>query len=150
MTSRSYIMKVVGLVAQYQATPKETHVQVVKIKFKYLKGTLDFGLQYSRGKDFTLTTYIDADWEDNIDDKKSTSGGAFFLGNSLLSWLRKKQPSISISITKAEYISTKSCCTQVIWMKQTLRFIKVEYDHPISILCDNTSVINISNNHFMH
>jgi hypothetical protein len=35
-------------------------------------------------------------------------------------------------------------------MKQTLRDIKVEYDHPISILCDNTSAINISKNHVMH
>jgi hypothetical protein len=62
----------------------------VKRIFKYLKGTLDFGLWYSRSKDFTLTTYTDADWEGSIYDKKSTSGGALFLGNYLVSWLSKK------------------------------------------------------------
>jgi hypothetical protein len=74
--------------------PKETHVQAVKMIFKYLKGTLDFDLWYSRGEDFTLTTYTNADWADNVDDKKSTSGGTFFLGNSLVSWLSKKQYSV--------------------------------------------------------
>jgi hypothetical protein len=61
-TSRRDIMQVVGLVARFQSAPKETHVQAVKRIFKYLKGTLDFGLWYSRSKDFTLTTYTDADW----------------------------------------------------------------------------------------
>jgi hypothetical protein len=104
MTSRPYIMQAVGLVARFQVAPKETHVQVVKRIFKYLKGTLDFGLWYSRGEYFTLTTYTDADWEDNVDDKKSTSGGAFFLGNNLVSWLRKKQSSVSLSTTKSSIL----------------------------------------------
>jgi hypothetical protein len=56
-TSRPDIMQVVGLVAWFQAAPKETHVQAVKIIFRYLKGTLDFILWYSRGEYFTLTTY---------------------------------------------------------------------------------------------
>jgi hypothetical protein len=99
-TSRPDIMQAVGLVARFQSTPKETHVQAVKRIFRYLKGTLDFGLWYSRSKDFTLTTYTDADWVGSIDDKKSTSGGAFFLGNCLVSWLSKKQTSISLSTTK--------------------------------------------------
>jgi hypothetical protein len=89
----------------------------VKIIFKYLKGTLDFGLWYSRSEYFTLTTYTDADWVGSVDDRKSTSGGAFFLGNSLVSWLSKKQSSVSLSTIEAEYIATTSCCTQVLWMK---------------------------------
>jgi hypothetical protein len=98
-TSRPYIMQAIGLVARFQSAPKETHVQAVKRIFRYLKGTLDFVLWYSRSKDFTLTTYTDADWEGSIDDKKSTSGGALFLGNCLVSWC-KKQTSISLSTKK--------------------------------------------------
>jgi hypothetical protein len=111
---------------------------------------LDFGLWYPKGEDFTLTTYTDADWAGSVDDRKSTSGGAFFLGNCLVSWLSKKQSSISLSTTEAEYIATTSCCTQILWMKQTLQDIKVEYKKPISILCDNTSAISISKNPVMH
>jgi hypothetical protein len=148
--SRPDVMQVVGLVARFQSAPKESHVVAVKRILRYLKGTMDFGLWYPKGEDFTLTTYTDADWAGSVDDRKSTSGGAFFLGNCLVSWLSKKQSSISLSTTEAKYIATTSCCTQILWMKQALQDIKVEYNHPISILCDNTSAISISKNPVMH
>lgn len=74
--------------------------------------------------------------------KKSTSWGAFFLGNVLVYWLSKKQTSTSPSTTKAKYIVVATCCTQVLWMKQTLKDMKVEYDQSILIIYDNTSAIN--------
>jgi hypothetical protein len=52
-------MQAVGLVSQFQFSQKETHVQAVKRIFKYIKGTLDFGLWYSRGEDFILTKCTD-------------------------------------------------------------------------------------------
>lgn len=111
-------MKVVGYVARFQATPKDTHVQEVKRILMYLKGTMDYGLQYPKGNDFTLTTYIDENGCGSIDDRKSTSGGDFFLIACLVSQLSKKQPSISLSIAEVDYIATMSCCRQVHWMKQ--------------------------------
>jgi hypothetical protein len=146
--SRLDIMQVVGLVAWFQDAPKHIHVQVVKRIFRYLKGTLEFVLWYSRGEYFTRTTYMGTDWVGSVDDRKSTSGGTLFLGNSLVSWLNKKQPAISLSTTEVVYIAITSCCTQVLWMKQTLRDIKVEYDHPISILFENTIAINISKSYY--
>ena len=68
----------------------------------------------------------------------------------MVSCLRKKQSSISLSTVDAKYIATTTCCTQVLWMKQTLTYIQVEYDDPIPIYCDNTSVISISKNPVMH
>jgi hypothetical protein len=147
--SRSDIMQAIGLVVHFQAAPKETHVQEVKRIFNYINGSLDFVLWYLRS-DISLTTYIDENWAGNIYDRKSTSGGSFFLGNSLVSWFRKKHYLISLSTTEAKYIAIASCCTEVLWMKKTLRYVKVEYDHPISIICDNTSAINISKNPIMH
>jgi hypothetical protein len=60
------------------------------------------------------------------------------------------QSSVSLSTAEAEYIAATSCCTQVLWMKQTLTDIQVEYDEPIPIYCDNTSAISISKNPVMH
>jgi hypothetical protein len=48
-------------------------VEAIKRIFKYIKSTLDFGLWYSRGEYFTLTTYTDADWVGNVDEKKVQS-----------------------------------------------------------------------------
>jgi hypothetical protein len=62
--------------------------------------------------------YTDADWAGCIDDRRSTSGAAFYLGECLVSWLSKKQSSVSLSTAEAEYIAAAACCTQVLWMKQ--------------------------------
>jgi hypothetical protein len=70
-TSRPNIMQTVVLVARFQYTPKETQVQAVKRIFRYLKGTLKFGLWYSRSKEFSLTSCTYVYWEGSIDDKKS-------------------------------------------------------------------------------
>jgi hypothetical protein len=55
-----------------------------------------------------------------------------------------------LSIVEAEYIATSTCCTQVLWMKQNLTDILVDYDDPIPSYCDNTSTISISKNPAMH
>jgi hypothetical protein len=149
-TSRPNVKQVVGMVARFQTTPKESHVQAVKIIFRYLKGTIDLGLWYPSKDSFTLKAYSDADWEGCVDDRKSTSGGAFFLGESLVAWISKKQSSISLSTTEAEYIVAVECCTQVEWMKQTLQDIKIVFVEPTTIYCDNTSSISLSKNPVQH
>jgi hypothetical protein len=137
-TSRPDIMQVVGMEGRYQSAPKQSHLAVVKRIFKYLKGTMNFGLLYPRNQNFQLTTYSYVDWENCLDDRKRTSGGAFFLGDSLVAWLSKKQGSISLSTTKEEYIVATTCCTQILWMIQTLPDLKLTYTDPIPLHCDNT------------
>jgi len=105
---------------------------------------------YPRDIDLTLHAYTDAYWEGSVDDRKSTSVGAFFMGSRLLSWFNKKQSSISLSIAEAEYVVATSCCTQLLWMMKTLQDIHITCTPPISILCHNTSAINISKNPVMH
>jgi hypothetical protein len=60
---------------------------------------------YPKTIEVVLRYYTDADWEGGIDDRKSTSGGSFFLGGCFVSWLNKKQNSTSLSIVEAEYIA---------------------------------------------
>ena len=74
------------LVARFHSAPKETHAIEVKRIFRYLNSTMEYGLWYPEGQDFTLKAFTDADWEGSVDDQKSTSGEAFFLGNCLVSW----------------------------------------------------------------
>ena len=88
--TRLDIENVVGTISRFKVDPNEYHFAVVKIIFRYLKGTSNYGIWYDRSSDFTLCTYIDANWVDSMDDRKSTSGGAFFLGGRLASWLSKK------------------------------------------------------------
>eukprot|EP00253_Pinus_taeda_P006175 PITA_06175 len=90
------------------------------------------------------------DWVGSMDDRKSTSGGAFFMGSRLVSWFSKKQISIALYTVEAEYVAAASCCTQLLWMMQTLQDFQITCTPPISILCDNTSANSISKNPVMH
>jgi hypothetical protein len=142
-------MQAVGMVGHYQSAPKQSHLAVVKRIFKYLKGTMTYGLWYPINHNFQLTAYSDVDWENCLDERKSTSGGAFFLGDSLVAWIIKKHGSISLSTIEAEYIATATCFT-ILWMIQTLAYLKVTYTDPIPLHCDNTSAISVSKNPFIH
>eukprot|EP00253_Pinus_taeda_P011243 PITA_11243 len=110
----------------------------------------NYGLWYPRDTDLTLHAYTDADWAGSVDDRKSTSVGAFFMGSRLVSWFSKKQSSIALSTAEAEYVAAASCCTQFLWMMQTLQDFQITCTPPIPILCDNTSAISISKNPVMH
>jgi hypothetical protein len=149
-TSRPVIIHVVGMVGRYRDVPKQGHLLAVKRIFSYLKGTMNYGLWYPRNHNFQLSVYLDVDWDNCVDERKKTSGGAFFLGDSLVAWLRKKQGSISLSTTTVEYILASTCCTQVSWMIQTLADLEVKYTTPIPIHCDNTSAISVSKNPVFH
>ena len=109
--TRLDVMQDVGLVSRFQSTPKETHVAAVKRNFRYLKGTVNYGLWYPKGNKFTLKSFTAVDWAGSIDDRKITSGVAFYLGYCLVSFLSKKKSSISLSTTKVKCIVAALCCT---------------------------------------
>ncbi|KAK0571634.1 hypothetical protein LWI29_019229 [Acer saccharum] len=118
--SRPDISFSVGVCARYQSDPKESHLSSVKRVIRFVNGTSNYGIWYSFDTNPSLVGYSDADWPGNCDDRKSTLGGCFFLGNNLVSWFCKKQNSISLSTAEAEYIAAGCGCTQLIWMKQML------------------------------
>ena len=73
-----------------------------------------FNSKINLNQNFLLTAYSDVDWENCLDERKSTSGGALFLGDSLVARLSVKKGSMSLSTTEDEYIATTTYCTQII------------------------------------
>jgi hypothetical protein len=139
----------VGLYAHFQFAPKECHFVAVKWILRYLIHTPTLGLWYPKGSTFDLVAYLDSDLAGDKVDWKSTSGACQFIGRSLVSWSSKKQNSISLSTTEAEYIFAASCCTQLLWMKQSLKDYGVSLGM-LLLLCDNKSAIKIANNPVQH
>ena len=85
-----------------------------------MNGTSDFGLFYSKESNVSLVEYSDADWAGNANDRKSTTGGCFYVGTNLVAWMCKKQNSISLSTAEAKYIVAGNYCSQLLWMKKLL------------------------------
>ncbi|GJR09841.1 hypothetical protein Tco_0792493 [Tanacetum coccineum] len=123
--SRPDLNHVVCLCAQYQVKPTEKHLQAVKQIFRYLNGTINMGLWYSKDTDMSFTAYADADHAECQDTRRSTSGSAQFLGDKLVSWSSKKQKCTAIS-------------------KYGFKFNK------ISLYCDNKSAIALCCNNVQH
>ena len=143
--SRPDISYSVGVCARYQANPKVSHMTALKRIIKYVKTTTEFGMWYSKDTNDVLAGYFDVDWAVNADDRKSISEGYFYVGNNLVSWMSRKQNSISLSTAKAEYITAGSCCTQLLWMQKLFHDYGIFQEY-LTFYCDNTSAINISKN----
>ena len=141
--SRPDISFSVGTCVRYQANPKESRLMSVKRIIRYINWTLDYGLWYPYNYSFVIVA--DVDWARNIEDRKSTSSDCFFIGDCLMDWLNKKQNSISLFTAEAKYIAIRSCCMQLLWMKQMLKDYGIEQE-TMCIHYDNFSDINISKN----
>ncbi|XP_042958165.1 secreted RxLR effector protein 161-like [Carya illinoinensis] len=148
-TSRPNITFSVGVCARFQAKPKQSHLTAVKRILKYLSATVDYGIWYSRDSNLSMAGYFDANWASNVDDRKSTTSGYFYVGSKLVAWMSKKQNSISLSTVEAEYIAAGSCCTQLLWMKKMFEDYGFSQD-AMTIHWDNTSANSISNNPVQH
>ncbi|GKC09867.1 hypothetical protein Tco_1001477 [Tanacetum coccineum] len=97
----------------------------------------------------SLTAYIDADHAGYQDTRRSTSGSAQFLGDKLVSWSSKKQKSIAISSTKAEYIALFGCCAQILWMRSQLTDYGFQFNK-IPLYRDNKSATVLCCNNVQH
>nr|GFC45131.1 uncharacterized mitochondrial protein AtMg00810-like [Tanacetum cinerariifolium] len=127
------------------AKPTEKHLKEVKRISRYLWGTINTGLWYSKDSGFELTGFSDADYAGCKHTFKSTFGGAQFLGEKLVSWSSKKQDCTALSTAKAEYVSLSAYYAQVLWMQTQLTDYGFHFNK-IPIYCDSKSAIAISGN----
>ncbi|XP_048634844.1 secreted RxLR effector protein 161-like [Brassica napus] len=103
--TRPDILYAVGVVSRYMEHPTTTHFKAAKRILRYIKGTINFGLYYSISEDYRLVGYSDSDWGGDVDDRKSTSGFVFFIGETAFTWMSKRQPIVTLSTCEAEYVA---------------------------------------------
>ncbi|XP_059067506.1 secreted RxLR effector protein 161-like [Cryptomeria japonica] len=113
-TTRLDIMYEVSLIYRFMDAPKNSHWQARKRLLRYIVGTMNHGILYSTSDDFQLVGYLDSDFVRSINDIKSTSGYAFHLGTCVVAWASKKQPIVTISSTKVEYVARTSATCQAV------------------------------------
>jgi hypothetical protein len=139
----------VCLCARFQANSKESHLKALKRILRYLKHTPNIGLWYLKGPNPTLIGFSDSNFVESLVDRKSTSGACHFLGHSLVSWSSKKQNLVALSTAEAEYITASSCCTQILYLKQSLVDYNIKLGS-VPLLCDNESAMKIAKTPILH
>jgi hypothetical protein len=97
----------VGYLSRFMETPHTDHLTAIKRVLRYVAGTRDHGLHYTRREDegLKLVGYSDVDMAGDIDTRRSTSGVIFFLGGNPITWQAAKQRVVALSSCEAEYIA---------------------------------------------
>ncbi|KAI5355055.1 hypothetical protein L3X38_007950 [Prunus dulcis] len=148
--TRPDVMYAASLLARYMHGPSNKHYRAAKRVLRYVKGTLDYGLHYMKGKKAVLVGFCDSDWGGSVDDSKSTPGYAFSFGSGVFSWASVKQNCVALSTAEAEYISAAEATTQAIWLRFVLEDFGELPAEATPLQCDNTSAISISKNPVFH
>ncbi|CAN6465147.1 unnamed protein product [Victoria cruziana] len=151
--TRPDIVYSVNQVSQFMHAPTDAHMEEVKRILRYLKGTLNDGLVYSKDDRYLdghrLMTYTDADWTGDPDERRSVSGYCIFIGNNAVVWSSKKQKAVARSSAEAEYQAMAAGVADVTWVRHLLE----KLNEPISssiLFCDNQNAINIARNPILH
>src|SRR5208282_2629348 len=98
---------------------------------------------------FNLYGYADADWGNDVDTRKSTTGYVFYTGRGAISWHSKRQPTITLSTMEAKYIALCTSIQEVLWLCSLLEEVKYPLFSskvPTMIFEDNQSYIALTTN----
>ena len=131
----------VGLISQFMAHPTVEHLQCAHRILRYVNGTKDRGLLYQTGVAEQLVDYTDPNWVGNAGDRRSTFGYAFSLGSVAVAWSNKKQLTVALSSTEAEYQGATVATCEAVWLKRLLKDLQVKVSDPTTIYCENLSSI---------
>jgi hypothetical protein len=100
--------------------PWRVHWVEKKHVLRYLKGMVDYGLNYERGDGVILIGYTDSDWVGCVSDRKSTSSCCFGLGSIVVSWFRQKQNLVALSVAEVDYMVASQGSHEAIWLCKLL------------------------------
>ncbi len=106
------------------------------------------GIFYEAKSQLQVHGYTDVDWVGNVSNRRSTSGFMFSFGSGAISWSSKKQPTVGLSNTEAEYRGVAITACEVVWLQKLLSG-QLE-DAPVVIYCDNINSILLANNLVYH
>ncbi|GJU26322.1 ribonuclease H-like domain-containing protein [Tanacetum coccineum] len=134
--TRPDISYVVQQVCLHMHDPREPHFSALKRILRYVRGTLDYGLQLLSSSTTDLVAYSDADWVGFPTTRRSTSGYCVFLGNNLLSWSSKRQPTLSRSSAAAEYRGVANVVAETCWLRNLLCELHTPLSSATLVYCD--------------
>lgn len=115
--TRPDISHIVTKMSQFSVNPSEEHWTGVKRIFRYLKGTLDYGITYRMTyNNREVEIFTDAYWGCDAD-RKSYSGYVVTMAGGVVSWASRKQRNVALSTADAEFVALCECTKEVTWFE---------------------------------
>ena len=150
--TRPDILNVVNQLSRFFEKPNTTHWQAAKHVLRFLKGTINLRLTLAKNSSMKLVGNADADWSGDLDDRKSITCYYFkFQGNgAAISWEVKKQATVALSSTEAEYQAMAAAVQEAIYLRALMKDFGYPMKEPTYIGEDNQSCIKMCHNPVMH
>lgn len=145
MITRPDISFAVNLLSRYCENPGPSHWGAVKRILRYINGTKNYGVTYNGKSNEILKGFSDADWAADLDERRSTTGYIFTLYGGAISWGCRRQPTVALSSTEAEYMATVSTIQEAIWLRSLNNEIFGDWER-VKIFCDNKGAMQVLNN----
>ena len=145
--SRPDITYSVNTLAKFSSHPSQQHWTAFKWVLRYLKGTVHFGIMYTKESSKECIGYSDADWAGDLDDRKSTSGYLFKISGGAVTWRSKKQ---ALSTAEGEYMALSNAAQEAIVLRQLTTELSSPPETSTTIFEDNQSAICMTKNPQFH
>ena len=137
------------LVSRYMARPGNIHWEAVKWILRYMRGSQDLNLVFTKEKEFRVTRYCDSDYAADLDRRRSVSGYVFTVGGNTVNWKANLQSVTALSSTEAEFMALTEAAKEALWIKGLMKDLGLEQDK-VTLWCDSQSVICLSKNSTHH
>lgn len=147
--TRPDILHSVSKLSQMNNKPHSEHMNAAKRVLKYLHATQAMSLHYKRTGE-PINCFADADWGGDTRDRKSYTGYAFIMAGAVVSYESKKQSTVALSSTEAEYMAMSSACKEATYLKKLFKDMKLQCPDAITLNADNMSAINLVKNPVYH
>jgi hypothetical protein len=146
--TRPDITFIVAMLGRYQTDPKMDHWKATKKVLRYLQRTKNYMLTFRKSDNLEVIGYLDSDFSDCVDSKKSTSSYIFMLVGGLISWKSAKQSITTSSTMQAKFMACYEVTGQAVWLKIFIPGLQVidNIARPLTLLCDNEAAIFFSKN----
>ena len=152
--TRPDIATAVSRVSRHLETPTHQHWTAVKRIFRYLRRH-SLGITYRGGASnaivsVNLTGYADADYGNDPDTRRSTTGHVFMLAGGAISWESTRQRTVALSTTEAEYMALTCATKEAVWLRQLLKDLGFPQRQATRIWEDNQGCIALARNPVHH
>lgn len=143
--SQPNISFAVNKLSQFLQDPSLGHWEAVIRLLSYLCSTRSLKLTLG-GKTLDLSGYLDLDWAEDRENRRSTSGYAFCFGSGVISWKSKKQLAVLLSSTKAKYKAMSDACKEGLWLSKILSKLHLCDNSPVNLFVNNKGAEALSKN----
>jgi hypothetical protein len=147
--TRPDIAFAVNKLAQYLMCYREEHWEAVLRVIAYLRATRHFTLALG-GPAEAILGFTDSSFADDRDSLHSSMGYCFTLGSGVISWSSRKQCSIALSSTEAEYVAASEATRELLWLRMLAEEIESLSEGPTPLLCDNNGAMALAHDPGFH